>query len=117
MGETPTCEDIIKYHSQKTKLLVSADSYLTPFEMTVLRYIEDGEFFVSAVGGWGQSQWFRRQDVRVEAMFPPPVIVPVKEIQAKLSGIKPFDSVMFDQITKDLGLAEKKKKRKKKNDK
>lgn len=115
MGETPTCEDIIKYHSQKTKLLVTHEAFALPMEVQVARYIEDGEYFAHN-NGFGYT-WFKTSDLRVEALFPPPIVVPILTVGAvrkALDKIKPFDEKLLKQAASDLGLALPKKKRKKK---
>jgi hypothetical protein len=71
----PTQEDIIKYASQHTRLIVDVDCYGAPIEIIVQKQLNDGELFQAGIG-WG-VRWFKTNQVDILAMLPPPVPRPV----------------------------------------
>ena len=65
----PSYEDIVRFHSQSTRLLLSLESYALPIETQIRRILDGGAYF-SFSNGW-QEQWVPIQDVTVLWIFPP----------------------------------------------
>ncbi len=65
----PTYEDITKYHSQATRLLVDIECYSLPMEIQITKVIDGGAMFAFA-NGWN-TQWVKTEQVDVLHVFPP----------------------------------------------
>ena len=68
----PTYEDIVKYHSQKTLLLVNIECYALPLAIRIIDVIEDGAIFKFAQNeSWMMGgQWVKTEQVEVLYIFP-----------------------------------------------
>lgn len=73
---SPTGADMVKFHNQKTILLLTYAGHPHPVEMSVLRYVKNGECVelgcYNAMFGFSGGSWHFTRDLRIVAIIPPP---------------------------------------------
>lgn len=135
----PTYEDIVKYHSQSTQLLVNIDCYSLPLEIKITNVIDGGAVFKFIQrGNWmaDSGQWVKTDQVEVLHIFPPQELVQrikdlekpiitiaeVQKVLTKVENTKVLTGRILDELFNDLTIPKtlskspKKKKCKKKKD-
>jgi len=127
----PTYEDIVKYHSQATRLLVNIECYALPLEIRIVNVIEDGAIFqFNQAGSWMMGgQWVKTEQVEVLHVFPPKELIArihelenpiltikdVKQVLAKAEDTNVLTYALLEEVHKHLTDTKKKKCKKKKN--
>ena len=114
----PTHEDIVKYHSQKYKLLVNIDCYALPIELRISNVVDGGAIF--SFGNGFIPQWVKTDQVDVLHVFPPPprteTFGSIQAVFNKADKANAFTSKLFKEACEELtgGITKKSKKGKKK---
>lgn len=99
-GLTPTPEDIKKFSQTGDSFLFEIEGHLTPLQGHVKSFLSDGEYVETSIGGLlGPPTWFRRSQISILALIPPPAIKTppaikvVEETKVKKNDKKRFSKV------------------------
>jgi hypothetical protein len=101
----PTCEDIVRYRSQATRLLLKLPCWGCPVEAQITKVVNGGEYFVYSILGM-TNHWACIREVEILYMFPPQELTErIRDLETPVVTVGEVKKVLkkADKTNKQIG--------------